>query len=90
MEHYMEIEFNTEIWKEGDMYVAYISQLDLSSCGKTVKEAKKNIKEAMTAFIEEAHKMGTLQQILEESGFILDKEWHAPEIISFEKIKLAV
>jgi len=35
------IQFNTQIWKEGDMYVSYAPQLDVSSCGKTVDEAKK-------------------------------------------------
>jgi len=45
----MDIQLNTEIWKEADMYVAYVPQLEVSSCGRTVEEAKKNIKEATEA-----------------------------------------
>jgi predicted RNase H-like HicB family nuclease len=86
----MEIQLNTEVWKEYNMYVAYVPQLDLSSCGKTLEEAKKNIREALEAFLEETKRMGTLQQILEEAGFTFEKEWKAPEIISLEKMRLAL
>lgn len=30
-----------EIWKEGNMYTAYCSELDVASCGTTIKEAQK-------------------------------------------------
>ena len=85
----MRIQFNTQIWQEEKMYVAYVPQLDLSSCGKTVEEAKKNIREAVEVFLEEAEKMGTIKKILEEAGFSFAKEWKAPEIISFEKMSIA-
>ncbi len=45
----MKIQYITQFWKEDEMVVAYVPQLDLSTCGKTEKEAKK---------------MGTLEQIL--------------------------
>lgn len=83
------IQMTAEVWKEGDMYVAYIPQLDLSSCGETVDEAKKNIRAATDAFLEEIKRMGTLEQVLEEAGFSFDREWRAPELISFEKVKFA-
>lgn len=85
----MKIQFNTQIWQEGKMYVAYVTQLDLSSCGKTMEEAKKNIREATEAFLEEAEKMGALKKILQEAGFAFAKEWKPPEIISFEKMSIA-
>lgn len=84
-----EIQFNTEVWKEGDMYIVYVPQLDLSSCGTTVEEAKKNIKEATEAYLEEAKNRGTLNEILEEAGFSFGKIWNAPELIAFERMKLA-
>lgn len=83
------IQFNTEIWQEGKMYVSYVPQLDLSSCGKTVEEAKANIKEAVELFFAEAKKMGSLRQILEESGYFFDKVWRSPELVAFEKMQLA-
>jgi predicted RNase H-like HicB family nuclease len=74
----MEIQLHTEIWQEGTMYVAYVPQLDLSSCGHTCEEAKKNIREATEAFVEEAQKMGTLKEILEEAGFALQHDIKVP------------
>lgn len=62
------IQFNAQVWKEGNMYVSYAPQLDISSCGKTVDEAKKNIREAVGLFISEAQKMGTLEQIEHSSS----------------------
>ena len=79
-----------EIWKEGSMFIAYIPQLDLSSCGKTVEQARKNIREATEAFLEETQEMGTLTEILEEAGFTFEKEWKAPEPVSFEKMSLSI
>jgi predicted RNase H-like HicB family nuclease len=84
----MKIQYITQFWKEDEMVVAYVPQLDLSTCGKTEKEAKKNMQIAFQLFVEEAKKMGTLEQILEEAGFIHKTDWAAPEISS-EKMILA-
>lgn len=78
----LSIQFQNEIWKEGDMFIAYAPQLDISSCGKTVIEAKKNILAAVEGFIEEARNLGTLNTLLEESGFVFEEEWQAPKIVS--------
>ncbi len=83
------IQFNTEIWKEGEMYVSYVPQLDVSSCGSTIDEAKKNISDAVEGFLEEATCMGTVQQILEEAGFIFENGWRAPEYVCAEKMRIA-
>ena len=65
----MEIQFTTRIFKEGRNYVAHALELDVSSCGGTKEKALKNLKEAVRLFLEEAEKMGTLEQILEEAGY---------------------
>ena len=65
----MDIQFTTQILKEGDTFVAYAPELDLSSCGKTIQEAKAHLAEVVTLFVEEAERMGTLQEIPEEAGF---------------------
>ena len=54
----MEINFMTQIWQEGKMYVSYAPELDISSCGKTALEAQKNLHEAAEIFFEETAKMG--------------------------------
>lgn len=83
----MEINFTTQIWKEGKMYVTYCPELDVSTCGRTLKEAKKNILDAVEGFLQEARRMGTLGEILEESGFVKQsqKKWTAPEWVSLER-----
>ncbi|MBL8290734.1 MAG: hypothetical protein JNN08_02795 [Bryobacterales bacterium] len=65
----MEIQFTTRIFKEGRTFVAHALELDVSSCGGTKDRARRNLKEAVRLFLEEAEKMGTLEQILEEAGF---------------------
>ena len=60
MKHNQRIQFNTEVWKEGSLFVSYVPQLDISSCGKTIGAARKNMKEATELFLEEAERMGTL------------------------------
>jgi predicted RNase H-like HicB family nuclease len=56
----MDIQFTTQILKEGNTFV-YAPELDLSSCGKTIQEAKVHLTEAVRLFIEEAQRMGTLR-----------------------------
>ena len=56
----MDIQFDGIIWKEGKAYVAYCPELDVSSCGDTVDEAQRMLKEAVTLFLEEADKMAIL------------------------------
>jgi len=91
MKNIKKVQLNTEVWKEGNMYVSYVPQLDISSCGKTAEEAKKNIREATELFFKEIKRMKTSKKVFEEAGFLIDKDktWKAPELISFEKIQLA-
>ena len=88
----MEINFTAQIWREGKMYVSYCPELDVSSCGKTPEEAKKNLCEAVEGFLEETKKMGTLKEILQESGFTKEgqRKWKAPEWISLGKEKVLI
>jgi hypothetical protein len=67
MKH-MKIEFTSQVFKEGRMYVAYLLELDLSSCATTQAKAQKNLIEAVRLFLEEAEKKGSLNQILAEAG----------------------
>ncbi len=87
----MDIQFTTQIFKEGETFVAYAPELDLSSCSNTIEQAKAHLKEAVTAFVEEAERMGTLQEILEEASFTKEAAgWKAPEIVVQEKTRLAL
>lgn len=41
------------VWKEGKHYVAQCLNVDISSFGKTKKEALKNLKEALELYFED-------------------------------------
>ena len=55
-------------FKEGEAVVAYVPELDLSSCGDTVESARRNAKDAVQGFIEVCRETGSLREILLESS----------------------
>lgn len=84
-----DIDFTTHIFKEGDTYVAYVPELDLSSCGGTADEARNNIRDAVQGFLETCQEMGTLDEILGEAGYRREGEkWLPPEFISLDRLTL--
>ncbi|ALA57737.1 type II toxin-antitoxin system HicB family antitoxin [Nitrospira moscoviensis] len=85
------IEFDAIIFQEGKSYIAYCPELDVSSCGKDVDEARRNLKTAVRLFIEEADKLGTLDDILKEAGYqrAADGGWKSPRIVSTEVMSLS-
>jgi predicted RNase H-like HicB family nuclease len=85
----MEIQFTTQILKEGRTFVANTRELDLSSCGGSRQKALQNLKEAVRLFLEEAEKMGTLQQIPEEAGYLKRKsKLQGPKLITTQRVSL--
>jgi predicted RNase H-like HicB family nuclease len=85
-----QVVINTKIFKEGDVYVALCPELNVSSFGESIDEARRSLKEAVEAFIEECEIMGTLDEILEESGFQKESEpsevWVCREPLSEERM----
>ena len=85
----MEIQFTTRIFKEGRTYVAHALELDVSSCAGSEEKAIRNLKEAVRLFLEEAERMGTLVQILEEAGYSKGRPKFAPpKVISVQRMSL--
>ena len=85
------ISFTVHLFKEGEVYVAYVPELDVSSCGDTPEEARNNIQEAAQAFLETSQEMGNLHQVLEEAGYELEGEtWRAPEFVSLDHLSLSL
>jgi len=58
------IVFRAEFFKEGDLYVGLAPELNVSSFGETLNEAKRSLQEAVEAFIEECEAMGTFEEVL--------------------------
>lgn len=56
--------------RQGDWYVAHCPPLDLTTQGRTLAEAKKNLIEASELFIVSCLERGTLDQAFKELGFV--------------------
>lgn len=84
------IEFDGMIFKEGETFIAYCPKLDISSCGNTIDEARKNLKTAVRLFLEESEKMGTLEDILTESGYEKTdlNRWMTPRLVATELMSI--
>lgn len=85
-----QIEFDGIIFKEGETFIAYSPKLDVSSCGNTIDEARNNLKIAVRLFVEEAEKMGTLEDILKESGYEKTdvNRWMTPRLVATELMSI--
>ena len=56
-------------FKEDEMVIAYSSVLDLSTCGETIKDAKKNFVECLRIYLTETVRYGTLEKDLLRLGW---------------------
>lgn len=61
------IEYDMIIFKEDETYVAYCPEIDVLSCGNSVEHAREMLKTAVRLFLEEAEKMGTIEDIMKEA-----------------------
>ena len=86
-----ELGYTVHIFREGDTYVAYVPELDVSSCGASDEEARRNIRDAVRGFVETSRDMGTLGEILEEAGYVLEGDaWRAPEFVSLDRFTTSI
>ena len=67
--HNEDLLFTVHVFKEGDVFIAYVPQLDVSSCGDTATAARRNIQDAVSLLLETSKERGTLTDILEEAGY---------------------
>ena len=65
----MKIELNIDYFEEDNAIVALCPELQVSSFGDTLEEAEKSIKEALDIFFEGCDSLGTINDVLEESGY---------------------
>ncbi|MBI4398348.1 MAG: type II toxin-antitoxin system HicB family antitoxin [Candidatus Omnitrophica bacterium] len=89
----MRIGFTLLIFKEGDVFVSFCPELSVASCGDSVDEARRQGQEAVRLFLAESKRMGTLEEILQEDGFVVrdsaKNEWDSPPLISTEHSEIA-
>ncbi len=65
----MEFTFELELWEEDGQYVARANPFSVMTCGSTKQEAQDALLEALELFLETTRDMGTLEDILLESGY---------------------
>jgi predicted RNase H-like HicB family nuclease len=84
------IDYDLIVFKEDDTFVAYCPELDVSSCGNTIEQAKDMLKNAVRLFLEEIEKMGTLDDVLLESRYRKDPNgrWLPPRLIATELVSV--
>lgn len=72
----MKLVFRAEFFREGGFYVGIVPELDVSSFGESLEEARASLKEAVEAFLEE---------VLQEAGFKHDGHlWSARSPLATE------
>jgi predicted RNase H-like HicB family nuclease len=85
------IGFTVRILKEGTSFIAHVPELDVSSCGDTEVDARRNIRDAVKGFLQTAAEMGTLHEILEEAGYRRENSrWREPELVGQEHMELSL
>ncbi len=85
------ISLTAQVWKEGATFVAYSPELDVSSCGHSLAEARAALQEAVGLFLEESARRGNLDAILSEAGFEKHGRGYRPRrILVREKLRLAI
>ncbi len=85
------IAYTVHTFKEGNTYVAYVPELDLSSCGGTSDDARKNIRDAVAGFVESSAARGALELLLEEAGYKKNGDsWEPPEFVALDREKVTV
>lgn len=67
-----------DIKKDGDWFVSCCPVLDIATQGKSKKEAKANLKEAVEMFLHACIEMGTFEEVLKDCGFSLDQPEEQP------------
>jgi len=82
----MSVEYTVHIWQETNQFIAHAMPLDIMSAGPTPEEARRALDEAVRLFLVTAAEMGTLEDILRESGYEFREGcWASPSWIAIER-----
>jgi len=87
----IETSLPVSILREEKRFIAYTPALDISTSGKTKKEAEQRFVEMIQVFIEELVTKGTLDQVLSDLGWKkTQKQWQPPLVVSHELTSIKV
>jgi predicted RNase H-like HicB family nuclease len=81
----IETSLPVSVLREEKRFIAYTPALDISTSGKTKKEAEQRFVEMVQIFIEELAEKGTLDRVLSDLGWKkVQKQWQPPLVVSHE------
>ena len=87
----MKVKLQVSIIKQGKRYVAYSPALDISTTGKNLRETQKRFAELIDIFIEELIKKNTVEEVLQDLGWVKEKKhWEPPQIVKQESFDIRV
>jgi predicted RNase H-like HicB family nuclease len=87
----MTVDYTVNIWREKDQFIAHAMPLDIASSGASPEAARAAVNEAVQLFLAAAVEMGTLEEILEESGYERQGGgWVGPAWVATERRSVAV
>ncbi|MEK7523614.1 MAG: hypothetical protein AAB588_01155 [Patescibacteria group bacterium] len=87
----VQVKLQVDLIKQGKVYIAYSPALDLSTTGKNAKQAQKRFAEMVDIFFEELIENNTLEEVLQDLGWIkVKKKWEPPQIISQKSFDVRV
>ena len=79
------------ITKQNKRFVAHTPALDISTSGKTEKEAKERFAELANLFLEEIFEAKTADDVLSELGWTkVQQTWTPPEVVSSQSVGFAL
>ena len=83
------LEYRSEVFEEDGQFVAVCPDLNVSSFDETPEAAETSLEEAVAAFLEGCEMLGTLDEVLEESGFSkVGDTWRLREGVSSERVSV--
>ena len=87
----MQIDYTVQIWREGNQFIAHAMPLAVASAGSTPPTARAALEQAVRLFLRTAEDHGTLKEVLEEAGYVLDgAQWRSPAWVGIEQASVAV
>jgi predicted RNase H-like HicB family nuclease len=81
------LEYRSKVFEQDGQYVAVCPELNVSSFDETPESAEASLEEAVAAFLEGCEMLGTLGEVLQESGFTkMDGTWRLRERLGSERV----
>lgn len=87
----MNVAITVHVWEEGRQFIAHAMPLDVAGSGLTPQAAREAADEAVRCFLHTAADAGTLEQVLEECGYVRSGSgWISPGWVGVEHRAVAV